>query len=229
MRRGCVGRADRPPRGVRLLANATGPRGVRSLLSPHPYGEVAAVALRSEASRVLFSWWTPGSSHCYLSLVDRKRCYNRYALKIRMLGPIRFSATVSLRGDRTLSDLHSAICIAFNRHDDGVYSFYFPKAEIGGYVPGLYPREYVSDVLWERPASSSRDQPSNAAKTKLDSLHLLLGQTFEYLFDFGDSSLHEIKVVAKHSYHPKKKLQAAKTQNWEAPQRYFREEDERQR
>jgi len=164
----------------------------------------------------------------YLSFVERKHCYNRYALKISLLGPTRFSATVSLRGDRTLSDLHKAICIAFNRHDDRVYSFYLPKAEIGGYVPGLYPREYVSDVLWEQPTPSSGDQPSNAAKTKLDSLHLLIGQTFEYLFDFGDSSLHEIKVVAKHSYHPAKKLQAARTQNWEVPEKYFREEDQDQ-
>ena len=118
-----------------------------------------------------------------------------------------------------MSDLHTAICLSFNRHDDSVYSFYFPKAEMGGYVPGLYPREYVSDVLWERPTSSSSDLPLNAAKTKLDSLHLLLGQTFEYLFDFGDSSLHEIKVVAKHSYHPGRDAAAAKTRSWSAAPR----------
>ncbi len=72
-------------------------------------------------------------------------------------------------------------------------------------MPGLYPKEYAPEVMLERDTFSN-DKPSNAAKTTLDSLHLLIGQTFEYLFDFGDSALHEIKVVAKHSLNHENRL-----------------------
>ena len=34
----------------------------------------------------------------------------------------------------------------------------------------------------------------NAAKTKIDGLGLKVGQKFRYIFDFGDSWWHEIKV-----------------------------------
>jgi hypothetical protein len=102
--------------------------------------------------------------------------------------------------------LHKAICQTYGRHDDLIYSFYFPKAEMGGYMPGLYPKEYAPEVMLERDTLSN-DKPSNAAKATLDSLHLLIGQTFEYLFDFGDSALHEIKVVAKHSLNDSSRIQ----------------------
>ena len=75
-------------------------------------------------------------------------------------------------------------------------------------MPGLYPKEYAPEVMLER-GMSSKDEPSNAAKTTLDSLHLLIGQTFEYLFDFGDSALHEIKVVAKQSLNQENRLQTS--------------------
>jgi len=59
---------------------------------------------------------------------------------------------------------------------------------------GLCPMEYAPEVMLERDTFST-DKPSNAAKTALDSLRLLIGQTFEYLFVFEDFALHEIKVV----------------------------------
>ena len=73
-------------------------------------------------------------------------------------------------------------------------------------MPGLYPKEYAPEVMLERDTFSN-DKPSNAANATLDSLHLLVGQTFEYLFDFGDAALHGIKVVAKHSLNHKLRLQ----------------------
>ena len=76
-------------------------------------------------------------------------------------------------------------------------------------MPGLYPREYTSSVMLEQPDPFSNDQPSDASTTTLDSLHLLVGQTFEYLFDFGDSALHEIRVTAKQSAHIDTNLEMA--------------------
>jgi hypothetical protein len=38
------------------------------------------------------------------------------------------------------------------------------------------------------------NEDSNARTTTLDDLHLKVGQTFEYLFDYGDSWWHRIEV-----------------------------------
>lgn len=141
-----------------------------------------------------------------------------YTFKVSLLSARRQWGTVSLRGDRTLSDLHGTICLAFGRRDELIYSFYFPKAETGGYMPGLYPKEYTSRVMLEQPDPFSRDQPSDASTTTLDSLHLLVGQTFEYLFDFGESSLHEIRVTARQSLHFDRKLKAVARSHFGFPE-----------
>lgn len=73
----------------------------------------------------------------------------------------------------------------------------------------------------------SERKPSNAAKTKLDSLHLKLGQTFEYLFDFGDNWLHEIKVMAIEPVDTstKNKLPMISERHGESPEQYPPEEE----
>jgi len=43
---------------------------------------------------------------------------------------------------------------------------------------------------------SRSDGRYNAAAVRIDDLELKEGQTFEYLFDFGDEWWHEIKVEA---------------------------------
>jgi hypothetical protein len=144
----------------------------------------------------------------YLWVVQKEYSETHYTFKVNLIGQRRASTTFFLRGDRTLSNLHQTISYAFNRHDDSeVYSFYFPSATTA-YKFDPYPKEYVSEVVLERSEPLSDREPSNAGTTTLDSLNLLVGQTFEYLSDFGDSSLHEIKVVAKRSYQVGKKSQA---------------------
>ena len=141
-----------------------------------------------------------------------------YTFKVSLLAAKRRWGIISLRGDRTLYDLHSTICLVFGRHDELIYSFYFPKAETGGFMPGLYPKEYTSRVMLEQPDPFSTDQPSDASATTLDSLHLLVGQTFEYLFDFGESSLHEIRVMAKQSVRFDEKLKTVSQTHFGLPE-----------
>jgi len=105
----------------------------------------------------------------------------------------RMRRTVVLRGDYTLSDLHE---IAFDRFDEHLYSFYFPKAVTGGGRFDFQPKEYSSPIMLKEHDPFSPRRPISTAKTTLDSLHLPVGRTFEHFFDFGDNWLHD-KVVSK--------------------------------
>lgn len=100
---------------------------------------------------------------------------------------------IVLKSTQTLDDLQWAIYDAFDRYDEHLYSFYFPR-------PGARGRQIVNDsaefthpFVIEDPGPFGSDA-RNAAKTKLSALPLKVGQTFYYLFDFGDEWWHEIKV-----------------------------------
>jgi len=52
----------------------------------------------------------------------------------------------------------------------------------------------VAPFLFEEPDPFGARRRFNAAHTRMDTLALKVGQQFEYLFDFGDSWWHEIRV-----------------------------------
>jgi len=101
-----------------------------------------------------------------------------------------------LRGDQTLEDLHEVIFTAFERYDDHLYSFYFPNASARRSALGKRPKEYTAPQGFEPGEPLGIDNRYNAARARLDELKFKVGQTFEYLFDFGDEWWHEIKVEA---------------------------------
>ena len=88
------------------------------------------------------------------------------------------------------------IFTAFDRYDDHLYSFYFPNASARRSQFGKRPREYTAPQGFEPAGPFGIDNAYNAAVVMLDELRLKVGQTFEYLFDFGDEWWHEIKVEA---------------------------------
>ena len=126
----------------------------------------------------------------------KKLSDTQYAFKVNLKGRKTIWRTLVLRGDHTLHDLHETIYEAFERYDEHLYSFYFPREVTRRDKLDFQPKEYSSPVMLEEADPFSERKPLNAAKTKLDSLRLRVGQTFEYLFDFGDNWLHEIKVTA---------------------------------
>jgi hypothetical protein len=98
---------------------------------------------------------------------------------------------IAVRAGQTLDDLHEAIFDAFDRYDEHLYSFYFPK-------PGTKGRARLRNAI-EVACPFSCDDPfdapqQNAAKTTLNRLGLKRGQVFLYLFDFGDNWLHDVTV-----------------------------------
>ena len=64
-------------------------------------------------------------------------------------------------------------------------------------------KTYVAPYGFE-PEALTRDGRYNAAAVRLDGLLLKEGQTFEYLFDFGDEWWHAIKVDALGTSDPTK-------------------------
>ena len=128
--------------------------------------------------------------------MPEKKSSLEYTFKVNLKGTKSIWRTVVLRGDHTLHDLHETIYEAFDRYDEHLYSFYFPREPTRRDRFDFKPKEYSSPIMLEEADPFAEEKPFNAAKTKLDSLHLKLGQTFEYLFDFGDNWLHEIKVIA---------------------------------
>lgn len=119
-----------------------------------------------------------------------------YVFKINLKGARRVSRRIALRGDQTLHDLHEAIFAAFDRFDEHLYSFYFPKAPARRKTAGPQPREYTAPQMFDEPDPLDGERRFDASATKLDELALRPGQRFEYLFDFGDSWWHEGTVEA---------------------------------
>jgi hypothetical protein len=112
-------------------------------------------------------------------------------LKVAISGRKNIWRRIALRSNQTLDDLHEAIFDAFDRYDEHLYSFYFPK-------PGTKGRARLRDAV-EYACPFSCDDPENeplrnAAEATLNRLALKSGQRFLYLFDFGDNWLHEITV-----------------------------------
>jgi hypothetical protein len=99
---------------------------------------------------------------------------------------------IAVRGSQTLDDLHEAIFVAFDRDDEHLYSFYFPK-------PGSKGRARIRDAQEYTCSCADEDAWGNepgvkTTNTKLTSLGLTPKRKFYYLFDFGDEWWHEITV-----------------------------------
>lgn len=111
-----------------------------------------------------------------VALADRKSVWRR----------------IAVRGNQTLDDLHGAIYDAFDRDDEHLYSFYFPKPGSKGRARIREAQEYTCGYAAEGPFGDESDAKTTDAK--LTSLGLTPRRKFYYLFDFGDEWWHEITV-----------------------------------
>jgi len=100
---------------------------------------------------------------------------------------------IAVRGDQTLDNLHAAIFDAFDRYDEHLYSFYFPKPGAKGRSRYRDAKEYACPYMAEE-HSMGGEPIFNAAKTPIASLGLTPKQVFLYRFDFGDDWQHQITV-----------------------------------
>jgi len=114
--------------------------------------------------------------------------------KVALKNAKRIWRKIAARSDQTLDDLHQAIFNAFDRFDDHLYSFYFPPPGARGRNAWRNVPEFTHPSNSEGGDFFGTRRVRNAAQAELRSLGLRPGQTFLYLFDFGDSWWHEIKV-----------------------------------
>lgn len=88
--------------------------------------------------------------------------------------------TIQISSSNTLLDLHYIIQRSFEFDDDHLYSFYMDKKKYG---KNCY-------------NSPNDHQGPFVNEAKIGGLNLFEGQTFLYLFDFGDEWLFEITVLS---------------------------------
>lgn len=149
-----------------------------------------------------------------------------YLFKVNLKGAKRIWRTIVLQGDQTLHDLHELIFAAFDRYDEHLYSFYFPKACIGARKVRARVREYTAPFVMEDPGPFDDGTRLNAAGTILDDLRLRVGQRFEYLFDFGDSWWHEVSVEQIRPAEPGARVSSLVEKHGKSPPQYLSAEDE---
>jgi len=117
-----------------------------------------------------------------------------FVFKVALKGSPGTWRRIAVRGDQTLHRVHAGIFAAFDREEEHLYSFYFPKAGARGHARLPTAVEYTHPFAAE--SDPFGETHPDASKARLDRLGLRVGQKFEYLFDFGDSWWHEITVEA---------------------------------
>ncbi len=84
---------------------------------------------------------------------------------------------IAILGSQTFHDLHEAIFDAFDRFDEHLYCFYFKGKRIVG------------------PDCDVEEGDLEACETEIGSRNMKKGDTFSYLFDFGDCWEHRIELL----------------------------------
>lgn len=146
--------------------------------------------------------------------------------KVALQGDKKIWRRVAVRRAQTLDHLHNIIFKAFDRFDPHLYSFYFPPPGAKGRAAVRWAKEYTSPIELEPfyyPGQS--ELPGNAARAKLLSLDLEPGETFLYLFDFGDSWWHVVTVEDTHAPAQPGRYPRILEKRGESPPQYEPEED----
>ena len=117
-----------------------------------------------------------------------------FVFKVTLVGARSVWRRIAVRGNQTLNDLHEAIFQAFDRDDEHMYSFFFPRPGRKGQAALRGAQEYTHPFNAAEPGPFGGRRPKNAGTANLSALELKAGRTFLYLFDFGDEWWHKIIV-----------------------------------
>ncbi|HOF89711.1 MAG TPA: hypothetical protein PLZ36_16655 [Armatimonadota bacterium] len=143
-------------------------------------------------------------------------------LKVALDGRRGIWRRIAIKRAQTLDDLARAINRAFDRDNDQLYAFYI------GQKSGNPTRRQLVDAA-RRYAHPDATDPfleregveRNAANATLASLRLADGQTFFFLYDFGDEWWHILTVEqAKAEELPEQQYPAVIARRGESPEQY---------
>ena len=141
--------------------------------------------------------------------------------RLRRQNPI-VSRTIKIRGSQTLEHLHTAIFDAFDREDEHLYEFEFSTGP-----RDANPVKFVHPFMFDDPMTSHMRYAGDVTRTKIGSLELEVGQTFNYIFDYGDGWWHQIKVLATDEEATKGRYPKVTERVGESPPQYgYCDEDE---
>jgi hypothetical protein len=145
-----------------------------------------------------------------------------FVFKVALSGRKSIWRKIAIKANQSLDDLHETIYDAFDRDDEHLYSFFFPKKSGKMNLRKIYNEsvEYTSPYMFKGPGAFDLDDQENAADTKINSLKLKKRQVFYYLFDFGDEWWHEITVEEINAEEEKGKYPRIVEQKGKSPPQY---------
>lgn len=108
-----------------------------------------------------------------------------FVFKVALSGRKNIWRRIAAKDDNSLDDLHAVIFDAFDRYDEHLYSFYFPRPGAKGGT------RYRDAVEYSHPEAEAEN---DASEVTLGELRLQPKQVFRYVFDFGDNWTHDITV-----------------------------------
>ena len=94
------------------------------------------------------------------------------------------SRVIEIRSDQTLDQLHRALFIAHDRHNEKPYEFQFGKYSYDPEGPNYRPE----------PQTENKKAKYDACTTTLEELELNRDKVFGYRFDFHDNWFHQIQI-----------------------------------
>ena len=142
-----------------------------------------------------------------------------YIFKVALKDSPKIWRRIAIRDNQSLDDLHEAIFVAFDREEEHLYSFYFPRRRIKGRPSSEDFHEYTHPFILEDEIFGDKSA-KDASRTRLRTLGLKLRQQFDYMFDFGDSWWHELTVENLTGQPDKKKYPRILEKHGESPLQY---------
>lgn len=143
-----------------------------------------------------------------------------YIFKVELMDFEDIWRRIAMRANQTLDAFHEAIYLAFDREEEHLYSFYFPRRAFKGRPSRSNSVEYAHPYAAEDDMAWFRQRPCTAAKVKLGALELRPGRVFYYLFDYGDSWWHKITVESIDAPAPKGKPPWILQRHGDSPPQY---------
>jgi hypothetical protein len=151
-----------------------------------------------------------------------------FVLKVALSGDKDVWRRIAMLGSQALDELSWVIFCAFDRDDEHLYSFYFPKPGSKGRARIRDAAEYSHPACCEEGGLAFGSSPTDASEATLSSLGLKPRQKFHYLFDFGDEWWHDITVEAVDAPRERGKYPRILEKHGKSPPQYpdYDEDDE---
>lgn len=137
-----------------------------------------------------------------------------YRLKVSLAWMPDVWRVVEMLDNQTLEDLHYEIQDAFHWDDDHLYAFF------------LSGRAWDNITEVDRPEMNTEAEAPLADEVTLAALELKPGQSFLYIFDFGDELRHKIEVLGTFPLPARGKFPRIAERHGKAPPQYGRWDEE---